>query len=462
MAYVLLSIVVIGLILLATENVNRINKAAVTIFVGVSCWMLYIAQGTSFVLSEHASDFLEYTASYGAKGSSVKDFIANHVFVRYVAQCAEIVLFLMATTTIAEVLNNNGCFDFVQRMLKALSPQRYLWLSTAIAFIVSANIDNLTTAIIVLSIIHPMLRDSKAKRIILSNTVIATCCGGAVTAIGDLTSVKLWNDALITPTTFFTMMIVPILVCQLTITTLLSRSLPLRLPYTESLPSFSDDDSTYFGWRQATMLFLGIGGLWFIPTFRRITLLPPFLGALCVLALLWFVNELFNHRLMRSNMMVRKRMPIAFQYANMQNLLYFIGLMLTFGALTEAGLMHRLLSFCTANGWETYSVNAVMAFASAIFGNVPALLGGISIFHDDAAITHMSQALACDGVFWPTLVYCTTIGGLALCTSSVAGSILTRMGQMTLGWYVRHITPKVVVGFATGCLTLWCVNMLAA
>ena len=459
MAYVLLSIILIGLLLIATEKVNRINKAAVAMFAGVFCWLLYIAQGSTFVLGEHSLDFSSFISANGMTTTSVKEFIADHIFLKYVEKSAEIVLFLIATTTIMEVLNNNGCFDFIRCWLRARSPRVLLWMITLISFVLSANVDNLATTILLLSIIHPMLQDGKAKRIIVANTVIAASCGGAVTVIGNMTSLKLWTESLVTPTQYFLTLIIPMLVCLGITTHLLATNLPHRTPYSECPPIYRGDDNLLHRWQRDLMLVLGIGGLWFIPTFHRITLMPPFVGALCVLALIWFVNELFNRTLMGSDKMVSKRMPLALQYANMQNILYFIGVVLMFGAFTETGLARQFCQFCMVRLQNVYLINLIMAGMATAFGDVCTLFGGVSIFTAWPPTPRFdTTALQPDGIFWPLLNYCTTIGGLLLSTSSIAGMVMMRMEDISFGWYFKHVTPKVLTGFLAGMVILTCMG----
>lgn len=460
MAYVLVTIIALALLLIATDKLNRINKAAVAMFAGVACWLLYIIEGTSFVHEVHSQEFSSFLVSHADLGrSAVKQFIASHVFMKYVAGCADIVLFLMATTTIVEVLNHNGCLDFIGRWLRNCSSRKFIWLSTLITFVLSANVDNLVITILLLSIIHPLLQEGKAKRLLMANTVAAACTGGAVTVIGDMTGLKLWCDGLVTPTNYFATLLLPILACQGVITWLISRELPARLRYTEQIPAFRGDDSMLPVWQKGLMLFIGIGGLWFIPTFHRITLLPPFVGALCVLAFLWFINEVVNRKLMGSDQMVRKRMPMALQYANMQNMLFFIGLMLLFGAFVESGLAHSLLTWTFGHHINLFAVNLGMGVVSAMVGNLPTLVAGVDVFGMTSSVPPHA-ALASEGYFWPMLSYCASVGGLLLSTSSIAGLAVMRMERITFGWYFRHVTPKVLLGFLIGFAVLSAVVLL--
>lgn len=459
MAVILLAILLIGLLLIATESVNHINKAAVAMFVGVICWLLYIAQGAEFIINEHPFDFLSYVSAHDVTANSIKEFIAGHIFVKYVAQCAGIVLFLLATTSIVEVLHQNGCFDFMNEWLLTRRPRKLMWMLAALTFLLSANLDNLATVVLVLSIVHPLLQNDKLRRIYGTVVVLAANLGGAVTVIGDMTSLKLWTDGLVTPSVYFCVMVIPICVALIVTLVLLQHNLPRRVEFASTTLPYRGDDTVLNRSQRLLMLFVGIGGLWFIPTFHRITLMPPFVGALCVLAFLWFVNELCNRHLLASDQMVRRRLPMALQYANLQNLLYFIGIMLMFGALVETGLTDRLAAHLCSQGTNVYGLGVAATALSALLGNLPTLVAGCSVF-GEANGESVFPALATDGALWPLLSYCTALGGTLLLTGSITGATLMRMEGVGFGWYFKHVTPKVLAGFITGFACLIAITEL--
>lgn len=460
MAYVLLAILLLGLLLIATEHINRMNKAAVAMFVGVICWLLYIIQGGAFVAHEHAAEYASFLSSCPESPGVLKEFIASHIFVKYVAKSAEVVLFLIATTTIVEVLNNNGCFDFLAPWLKTRQPITLLWTLALITFILSAHIDNLTIVVLLVGIFHSYLPTEKLRRIYTVVILLAANCGGSITVIGDVTSLKLWTDGLVEPTPYFVVLILPVLTALVVTLLLLQKFLPSRISYSFVRLPFRGDDTILKPWQRILMLFVGIGGLWFIPTFHKLTQLPPFVGALCVLGLLWIVNELCNRRLMQSDRLTGKRIPIALQYLNTQNILFFIGLVLMFGAVSETGLMHALFIRTTENVQNVYLINLVMSTFSAIFGNVPALICGISIFNHPDFLQH-SDVFASGGLFWPMLSYATALGSCLLSTASIAGIMMMRMESITFGWYLRHIAPKVLAGLFAGFVVLWLLTTYA-
>ena len=232
MAIVLLVISLIGLLLIATESVNHINKAAVAMFAGVSCWLLYIAYGVDFVASEHPMEFLAYVSSHAITVLSIKDFISDTLFLKYVAQGANVVLFLLATTTIVEVLSNNGCFDFVAEWLRTRRPKKLMWMLALFTFILSANLDNLLTVVLLLTIVHPLLQTDTLRRMYGTVVILAANCGGVITVIGDMTSLKLWTDGLIAPSEYFLTLVVPVVAALSTILLLLQHNLPSRIEFT--------------------------------------------------------------------------------------------------------------------------------------------------------------------------------------------------------------------------------------
>lgn len=453
MAVILLAIMLIGLLLIATESLNRINKAAVAMFAGVVCWLLFIVYGADFISIEHNKDYAEFLSTNPSVLFPTKEFISSNIFFKYIVQCANIVLYLVATTSIVEVLNNNGCFDFLAEWLKTRKPRKLLWLLAFFTFVVSANLDNLATVILLLSIMHPLLQSDKQRRIYGSVIILAANCGGAITVIGDLTSLKLWNDGLVTPSIYFLTLCLPVLAALATMLLLMMRSLPTRIEFAMDRLPYRGDDTVLSRSQRLLLLFVGIGGLWFVPSFHRITLLPPFVGALCVLALLWMVNELCNRQLLASDKMVIRRLPMALQYGNLQNILYFVGLTLLFGAISEAGLFHTLFNWLCVNMSNVYVISLCTTFLSSLFGNVPTLLASVEVFNQSQA-SNMSMLTGTDGYIWPLLSYATAMGGSMLLTASISGVMLMRMEDITFRWYLRHIAPKVIAGFFVGFVVL--------
>lgn len=455
MAISIVFIVVVALLLMATELVNRMNRAAVAMFAGTVCWILYILWGADFVQSVHEAEFAHFLDGAAQTSASVKDFVAKSVFSQYTINAACVVLFLLGTTTIVEVLNNNGCFDFAHEVLRTRRPRRFLWCTAGITFVLSANLDNLTTTCLMLAVSHTLLADRKMRLMAGSVIVLAANLGGTFTVIGDVTSLALWERGFVTATAYSGRLVLPCLV-TLTVTLLLAdRKLPYSMQLVRTLPPYRGDDTILNRWQRGLMLVVGIGGLWFVPTYHRITHLPPFLGAFCVLGVLWIVNELCNRRLLRTEVMVKKRAPLALQYQNTQNMLYFAGLSLAVGALNESGVLPLLCAKCLELTDNIYIVGATSGVLAALFNNVSLVLLNMDTFSHAAG----AADFATDGHFWPLMSYCTAVGGSLLAIGSMAGLALVRMEEGSSKWYLVHFFPKVLAGFAAGMLTFYLLTL---
>ncbi|MBR1387132.1 MAG: sodium:proton antiporter NhaD [Alloprevotella sp.] len=455
MSIYILLLFLIGVVLISTEQIHRANKAAVAMFIGVLCWIVYLCFGTDFVTAEHGQDFRDLMAADGATIGGVKDYIAQHLFLNYFIQAANLVLFLIATMTIVEVLDNNGCFDFLQRLLYTRSPRRFLWVTAIVTFLLSANLDNLTTACLMLAVSHSLIPEGRLRFAFGCAIVLAANCGGAFTVIGDTTSLALWNSGLVEPTLYAARLALPCLAVFVVTTWLIQRSLPRTMRTSRYTLPYRGDD-TRLNYTQRIILFVvGIGGLWFIPTFHRITHLPAFLGALCVLAFLWIVNEISNRHLIGTDYMVRKRQPQALQHQNLQNILFVIGLTLMIGAVEESGFFRDLCGWVDTHTHSAYLVGTCAGVLSAFSNNVAIVFTSMQTFSHSTA--EFAQP---GGQLWPLLSYCTAIGGTLLPFGTLAGFALWRIEGVTLRWYVAHFLPKLLAGALCGGVVFWICNTL--
>ena len=229
MILLIITILVIGSILIATEKYTNINKAAVAIFVGTLGWILYVCFGADFVMGHHAVDYATFLDGAESSSAEVKQFIAYNVFLKYVGKASEIVLFLLATMVIVEILQNNGCFDFISQLLRTRSSQRMLWTLSVVTFLISANLDNLTTTVMMLTIMHDVVIRQRQRVLLGCAIVISANCGGALTVIGDPSGIVLWNMGAVTATNFSASMALPCLIAWLVPIFWIGRQLPTRI-----------------------------------------------------------------------------------------------------------------------------------------------------------------------------------------------------------------------------------------
>lgn len=337
MTLIIAILMVAALVLIAFSPLTSVNKAAVAMFAGTLGWVLYVCFGSDFVLAQHPADYLDFLSGTKANSIAVKEYIASNIFIRYVGKASEIVLFLIATMTIVEILDSNGCFDFIPQWIKTRHSRRLLWTTALLTLLISANLDNLTTTLMMLLLMHKILPDRRHRAVFGSVIVLSANIGGALTVIGDYNGLLLWNMGAVTPSHFSAWMALPCLVAWAVPTALMARKLPERVTLENMTLPYRGDDTNLTLWQRIALFFFSLGGLWFIPTFHDITKLSPFVGALCVLSLLWIVNEAFNHNLSHAGDMIQRRKPRALQHGILQSILFVTGIMLVMGVLVETG-----------------------------------------------------------------------------------------------------------------------------
>lgn len=456
MTLLIVTLLLLGYALIATAHLTNINKAAVAMFVCTFGWVLYICYGTDFVMSQHLQDYQEFLLTVGTAHASVKEFIYEHIFIKYVGKAAAILLFLLSTMTIIEILNNNGCFDFVSEWIRTRNSKRLLWTITLATFVISANLDNLTTTTMMLVIMHNIVQSRRQRMLIGTAIVIAANAGGCFTVIGDPVGVYMWDAGAVTATCFSAHLALPAITAWGATTYLIGRALPERLDVEWPPAPYRGDDTNLNRWQRIVMLLVGIGGLWFIPTFHNLTKLSPFLGALCVLSVLWIVHEIFNRKLMSADQMIQRRIPRALQYGSIQQMLFVLAILLGLGVVTETGV------FSEVSEWIDYQIHNVW-----LVGLVSGLLSGL-VDTFTIGMTNLSMYSVVEGnidrwvdadymanfvqngYFWLIVAYSTAIGGCLLGYANMSGLALIKMERMHIGWYLKNCTLKILAGWLLG------------
>lgn len=460
MSLIIVAILCISYLLLATESLTKVNKSAVAMFAGTIGWVLYICYGTDFVMGQYAREYAEFLNGALPSSALVKQFIAENVFLKHVGQACGIVLFLLATMTIVEILNNNGCFDFVSQLLRTRSAKRILWIIAGVTFIISANLDNLTTTVMMLTIMHKIVPARKQRLIYGSAIVLAANCGGALTVIGDPVGLVLWNAGAVTATSYSMGLLLPCLAAWLLPTWWIGRMLPERVQTEWITMPYRGDDTRLNVWQRLMMLFVGIGGLWFIPTFHNITKLSPFLGACCVLVVLWVVNEIFNRKLMNDDAMIQRPVPRVLQYGVLQMMLFVMGMMLAIGVVDETGALTCVRDFIDHNIHNVWIVGLLSGLFSIVIDTFANAFSWFSLFDMTAACEHAvdvdayEAAFAQNGLLWRVVAYTSAVGGNILAIGSLSGIALVKMERMRISWFFRNVGWKALVGGSLGFLIM--------
>lgn len=462
MTLVIVSILIIGYVLISTGWMTNVNRAAVAVFMGTVGWVLYICYGTDFVLAQHPREYSDFLMGVAPNPENVKHFISQNIFLDYVGRGAEIALFLLATMSIVEILNNNGCFDFLTELLYTRSSKKMLWFISIVTFVISANLDNLTTTTMMLVIIHKILANRRQRMLYGSAVIIAANCGGALTVIGDPTGLVLWNIGAVDASDFSMYLALPCLVSMALPVWWLGRQLPERVETQGFAIPYRGDDTNLNRWQRMLMLFLGIGGLWFIPTFHNITKLSPFLGALCVLSLLWVLNEIFNRRLMDVDKMIQRRIPRVLQYGVIQMVLFVLGIMFAVGVVVETGAVSTLAQWIDDNVHNVWILGIVSGFFGSVLDTFATSMSFVSL-HPVVDVANLGLWADSDyvgdfvrnGVYWKIIAYCSAMGGNMLLIGSVSGLALMKMERIRLGWYLRNVGWICFVAWLIGLAIMW-------
>ena len=450
MTLIIVLLLIASYLLIATGHLTGVNKAAIAMFLGTAGWVVYVCYGTDFVMQQHPESYMEYLAGVKPTSETVKYFIYDNIFLKYVGKAAAIVMFLLATMSIIELLNNNGCFDFITEWIRTRNSKRLLWTITIATFVISANLDNLTTTTMMLVIMHNILQSGRQRMLVGSAIVLAANCGGCFTVIGDPTGLILWGNGAVTATHFSAYLAVPALLAWVIPTILINYQLPERLDCEWSTSPYRGDDTRLNRWQRVVMLIVGIGGLWFIPTFHNITKLAPFLGALCVLSVLWVVNEAFNRRLMNADQMAQRRIPRAIQYGAIQQMLFVMGIMMGMGVVAETGVFSDIAGWFDDTIHNIWLTGVAAGVLSSLIDTFTVAVSNIMLYQ----VTDFGD-MATNGAYWEIIAYCTAVGGCLLCVGSTSGFALMKMEHVRLWWYLRNLTPKVALGLLIGLVALW-------
>lgn len=452
MTIAIVTLMLLGYLLICMEHITRINKATVALFCGVWGWVLYVCVGPYYVETLHNAGFQEFLGSGDYSITAVNEYIRQEVFSSNVAQLTNIVMYLLATMAIVDVLANNGCFDLATRLCRLRATWQVVAMLALCSFGLSANLDNLTSAVIMLTVLNKIVVNHRQRMLLGAIIVVATNCGGCFTVIGDITSLLVWTRGAVTPTSYTAALVLPALCATIIPAYLIGRQLPDHLDLKRSsVMMYRGSDTDVRPWQQILMLLIGIVGLWFVPTFYRLTKLPPFLGALCVLGVLWVANEIINRKRILSDQPLQGRTNRSLQYEVMQMIMFFLGVGLSVDILIEVGAMNKVALWCDAYIHNIYILSLVLGAVSAVMDNVALVISGISIYPvldaDMGGMSQYMQSFVENGQYWHLIALSGCVGGCLLPIGNTAGYALMKAEDVTIWWYLKHITWKVMLGW---------------
>ena len=423
----------IGYFCIAIESVTKVNKAAVALLMCVLCWTL-LMMGPGAYYPEVAADSVIH---------HISEVIEHHL-----GDAAGTLFFLMGAMTIVEIVDSNGGFNFVRDTMKTRSKRKLMWRMAFITFFLSAILDNLTTSIVMIMVLRKLVQNREDRLIYAALVVISANSGGAFSPIGDVTTIMLWIKGVITTQGVLTEIFIPSLVSMLVPAAILSLSLKGKFDKEQNLPKA--DVSQFTKAQRDVIFWLGVGGLCFVPVFKTLTHLPPFMGILLVLGVLWTVTEIFHYTTAEDDTMA-KRVSDLLSKIDLSTIMFFLGILMAVAVLQEVGVLTSLgESLNETFAGNYYLINGIIGVLSSIVDNVPLVAGCMGMYPVQAA-----GDMAVDGIFWQLLAYCAGVGGSMLIIGSAAGVVVMGLEKITFGWYMKRITWIAFVGYLAGIFCYW-------
>lgn len=412
---------VVGYVCIAIEDAIKVTKSATALLMCAITWTLY-SLGTGDGFDLHA-----------------------------LGDTSQTIFFLMGAMTIVEVVDQQGGFNFVRDALSTRSKRSLLWRIAFMTFFLSALLDNLTTSIVMIMVLRKLVADHKDRIIYAALIVIAANAGGAWSPIGDVTTIMLWINKSVTSLGVMKEIIIPSLIAMVIPALILQFQLKGDLEKSQAEMSLMELD---FSKRERNLVFwIGVGGLVFVPIFHNITNLPPFMGILLALSMIWITTELLYSRKKQKNNKKKKRVAALVKRIDMSTLLFFLGILLTVTTLEKTHVLENVGIWLNdvSNG-NHYLVTGVIGVLSSIVDNVPLVACCMKMYAIDP---NVASDFAQDGIFWQLLAYCAGVGGSMLIIGSAAGVVVMGLEKISFGWYMRKITWIAFVGYIAGIAYYW-------
>ena len=409
---ILITIFVLGYCAIAFEQQLRLNKAAAALLTGVLCWTIYILQSPS------------------------SETVSKQLF-EHLGEIASLLFFLLGAMTIVELIDSHSGFDIIRQKITTTSKQKLLVIVTVITFLLSSLLDNLTTAIVMTSLCAKILSDKEDRLWFAGMIVIAANAGGAWSPLGDVTTTMLWIGGQITALNIIRELFLPSLVaCGLPLL-IMSR----RFKGKKIIPTPIQERSSKEKKESNIILLTGIILLVFVPVFKTITNLPPFMGMLGALSIMWIINSMI-HKKEEATYAEKYTVARALQRIDTPSILFFMGILLAVAALQSYGILKMAASFLSNSLHNDYLIGIALGILSSIVDNVPLVAASQGMYDLSTYPT--------DHPFWEFLALTTGTGGSAIIIGSAAGVAVMGIEQIDFIWYLKKISWLAIIGFIAG------------
>ncbi len=454
MIIAIIVVFILGYMAIALEHPLKVDKTASALFLGMLLWTMYaVGVLSGDIFPDRNMDLL------------------NGSIIEHMGDISEILFFLIGAMTIVELIDVHGGFSVITERITTRKKRKLLWLLCFVTFFMSAVLDNLTTSIVMIMLLRKLISEQKERWIFGSMIVIAANSGGAWSPIGDITTIMLWVRGNVTTEGLLSNILLPSIVSMLVPLAIISTRLdkavlpPVAISATGNDTVTKSDKNRFF--------IFGVVSLLLVPVFKSLTHLPPFIGVLFFLSLLWIYTEYYYN-----NKTVNKereyRILRVLSRIDIPTILFFLGILMAVAVLQETGILANMALYLDEKVHNVYIINIVLGILSSIVDNVPLVAAAMGMYPlaDPAALSSLPAAEAAyamnfvqDGIFWEFLSYCAGVGGSMLIIGSAAGVVVMGLEKINFIWYLKNISLLALLGYLAGAafyiFQVWLVGTLA-
>jgi NhaD family Na+/H+ antiporter len=414
MITIIVIIFIVGYVAIVMEHPLKINKAATALITGVLCWTVFALYATD----KHAP---------------------AHLLAENLGEVAGILFFLMGAMTIVELIDAHDGFEIITNRINTTSKKKLVWIIGFITFFLSAVLDNLTTTIVLVSLLRIIIPDKKERLLFAGLVIISANAGGAWSPIGDVTTTMLWIGGQITAGSIIVQTILPSLVCFLVPAFIISRQVKGnagRIEDTEVKKEFTNTQK-----ERNTVFWVGVGSLLFVPVFKTVTHLPPYMGVLLGLGVMWVITEMIHSE---KDAAERGQLSVnhALRKIDTPSILFFLGILLSIAALQATGVLENLAVAMDNSIGNIKIITLFIGLLSAVVDNVPLVAAAQGMYGSDQYPT--------GHFFWEFLAYCAGTGGSILIIGSAAGVAAMGLEKIEFFWYMKKIGWLALIGYLSG------------
>ncbi len=461
MIVLMIVLFLMGYVCIAMEHSLKVNKSATALVLCAVLWTLYIFHAQDMLPGSQEFEAFATTLTDGTLHDKVVAYVTQVQIIEHLGDVAETLFFLIGAMTIVELIDVHGGFTIITDRISTRDKRKLLWTIAFITFFMSSVLDNLTTSIVMIMLLRKLVADQHERWIYAGIIIIAANAGGAFSPIGDVTTIMLWVRGLVTTQGLIPNLIIPSLLAVIVPAFFASYLLQGTLPARADVVASATSDSALLPSQVITpsertkILVFGIGALIFVPIFKAITNLPPFIGVLLGLGLLWVYTEILYHRKNGVPESAKARVSRVLSRIDFSTILFFLGILMAVAALQCAGILGSLATFLKNEVGNVYVINMIIGVLSSIVDNVPLVAGCMGMFDlasvSQAAADPSLQQFVVNGTFWMFLPFCAGVGGSLLIIGSAAGVVVMGLEKINFVWYFKHFTPLALSGYLAGC-----------